>query len=105
MAAPIGDLALVNRQRVMLGNLLVDGVRPMWAAVGPSEDMLLDDGLCATMRRTLWVKGAYQQAIAAGASHQLLPLRDGSCVPVPMIVLRSHRNAGQRVLGHVLDGR
>jgi hypothetical protein len=50
---PIGDPALVPHQRVMLENLLVDGVRPVWAAVGPSEDMLPDDGLCPTMGRTL----------------------------------------------------
>jgi hypothetical protein len=50
---PIGDLALVPHQRVMLENLLVDDVRPVWAAVGPSEEMLPDDGLCPTTGRTL----------------------------------------------------
>ena len=53
VAVPIGDLALVPRQRAMPGNLLVDGIHPMRAAIGPSEDMLPDDGLCPTTRRTL----------------------------------------------------
>ena len=87
VAAPIGNLALVCRQRMMPGNLLIDGVRPVWVAVGPSKDMLPDDGLCPTTGRTLWAKGVDQQAIAAGAYHQLLALRDGSCVPVPTIIL------------------
>jgi hypothetical protein len=77
----------------MPDNLLVDGVHPMWAAVGPSEDMLLVDGLCPTTRRTLWAKGADQQAIATSTYHQLLALRDRSCVPMLMIVLRVRRNA------------
>ena len=87
MAAPIGDLALVPHQREMLGNLLVDGVRPVWVVVSPSEDMLPDDGLCPTMGRTLWAKGVDQQAIAASTYHQFLALGDGSCVPVSAIVL------------------
>ena len=53
VATTIGDPALVHRQRVMLGNLLIDGVRPVWVAVGPSKDMLPDDGLCPTTGRTL----------------------------------------------------
>ena len=87
MAAPISDLALVPHQREMPGNLLVDGVRPVWVVVSPSEDMLPDDGLCPTMGRTLWAKGVDQQAIAAGAYHQLLALGDGSCLPMLMIIL------------------
>ena len=77
----------------MPGNLLVDDVRPVWATVGPSEDMLPDDGLCPTIGRTLWAKGEDQQAIAAGAYHLLLALGDESCVLMPMIVLRVLRNA------------
>ena len=69
MAAPIGDLALVPHQREMLGNLLVDGVRPVWVVVSPSEDMLPDDGLCPTTGRTLWAKGVDQQATVAGTYH------------------------------------
>ena len=77
----------------MPDNLHVDGVRPMWAAVGPSEDMIPDDGLCPTTWRTLWAKGADQQAIAVGAYHQLLALGDGSCVPMRTTILRVYRNA------------
>ena len=55
--APIGDLAWVRRRCAMPGNLLVDDVCPVWAAVGSSDDMLLDDGLCPTTGRTLWAKG------------------------------------------------
>ena len=53
VAASISDPALVSHQHAMLGNLLVDDVHPVWAAVGPSEDMLPDDGLCPTMGHTL----------------------------------------------------
>ena len=88
----------------MLGNLLVEGVRPLWAEVGPSEDMLPNKRLYPTIGHTLWAKGAHQLAIAAGAYHQLLALRDASCVPVPMIVLQVRRYVGRRVLGHVLGG-
>ena len=101
MAAPIDDLALVHCQCMMLGNLPIDGVHLVWAAVGPSEDMLPDDRL---MGRTLWAKGTTQQAIASSAYHQLLVLGDGSCLPVSTIVLRVHHNVGQRALGHVLGG-
>ena len=87
MATPISDLALVCRQRAMSGNVLVDNVRPVWAAVGPSEDMIPDDGLCLIKGRTLWAKGVDQQAIAASTYHQFLALGDGSCVPVSAIVL------------------
>ena len=69
VAAPICDPALVRHQRVMPGNILVNGVRPVWVAVGPSEDMLPDDGLCPTMRHTLWANGVDQQVIAAGMYH------------------------------------
>ena len=58
VAAPINDLALVHRQCVMPGNLLVNGVHPVLATVGPSEDMLPNDGLCPTTGRFLWAKGA-----------------------------------------------
>ena len=105
MVAPIGDLALVHRQHAMPGNLLVDCVRPMWAAVGPSEDMLPNERLCPTTGCTLWAKGAHQLAKVAGVYHQLLALGDGSCVPVPTIVLRVCRNVAQRVLKQVLGGR
>ena len=105
MAAPIGDLVLVRRQCAMPGSLLVDEVRPMWAAVGPSEDMLADDGLCPTTGRTLWAKGANQQAIVAGTYHQLLALEDGSGLTVLTIVLRVRRNAARRALKYVLSGR
>ena len=104
VAAPIGDPALVCHQRMMPGNLLVDGVHPVWVAVGQSKDMLPDDGLCPTKGHTLWAKGADQQAIVAGAYHQLLALEDGSCVPMPTIVLRVYHNAGRRALRHVLGG-
>ena len=53
MATPIDDLALVPRQRTMPGNLLVDGVCPIWAVAGPIDDMLPNDGLCPTTGRTL----------------------------------------------------
>ena len=69
VAATIGDSALVHRQRMMLGNLLIDSVCPVWAVVGPSEDMLPDDGLCPTTRSTLWAKGVDQQATVAGTYH------------------------------------
>ena len=104
VAAPIGDPALVRRQRMMLGNLLVDGICPVWAAVGPS-DMLPDDGLCLTMGRTLWAKRADQQSIVAGVYHQLLSLSYRSYVPIPTIVLGVHHNAARRALGHVHGGR
>jgi len=61
----------------MPDNLLVDGVRPVWVAVGPSEDMLPDNGLCPTTGHTLWAKRADQQAIAAGTYHQLLAAKMG----------------------------
>jgi hypothetical protein len=53
VAAPIGDPTLVPCQCAMLGNLLVNDVHPMWAAVGPSKDMLPDDGLRPTTGHTL----------------------------------------------------
>ena len=87
MPTPIGDPALVHHQRVMSGNLLVDGIRLVWAVVGPSEDMLPDDELCPTMGRTLWANGVDQQVIAASVYHQLLALKDGSCVPMSTIIL------------------
>jgi hypothetical protein len=86
MAAPIGDPTLVHLQRVMPGNLLINGVRPVWETVGPNEDMLPDDRLYPTMGHTLWAKGTDQQSIATGMHHQLLALEDESCVPVPMII-------------------
>jgi hypothetical protein len=61
VAASIGDLALVPRQRMMPGNLLVDNVRPKWALVHPSEDMLPDERLCPTIGCTLWAKGHNSQ--------------------------------------------
>jgi hypothetical protein len=73
-------------------NLLVDGAHPMWAKVSPSKDMLPDETLCPTTGHTLWAKGAHQAAIAAGVYHQLLALGDRSCVPMPTIMLRVHRN-------------
>jgi hypothetical protein len=44
----------------MPGNLLVDVVHPVWAAVSPSEDMLPNDEQCPTMRCTLWAKRTEQ---------------------------------------------
>ena len=93
VATPIGDPALVHRQSVMLGNLLVDGIHSVWSVVGLSKDMLSDDEPCPTIGRTLWAKGADQQAIAVGAYHQLLALGDGSCVPMRTTILRVYRNA------------
>jgi hypothetical protein len=95
MAAPIGDPTLVHLQRVMLGNLLINGVRLVWATVGPNEDMLPVDGLYPTMGHTLWAKGTDQQDIATSMHHQLLALGDKSCIPVPTIIFRVHRNVGR----------
>ena len=93
MDTPISDPALVRRQSMMPGNFLIDGVHPVWAVVGPSEDMIPDDGLCLIKGRTLWAKGVDQQAIAASTYHQFLALGDGSCVPMRTTILRVYRNA------------
>jgi hypothetical protein len=76
----------------MLGNLLVDSVRPVWAEVGPSKDMLPDERLCPTMGHTLWAKGAHQPAIVAHMCHQLLTLGDASYVHVLTIILQVRHN-------------
>ena len=89
MATPIGNLALVHQQRTMKSNLLIDDVCPMWAVVGPSDDMIPDDGLCLTMERTLGKGGrpashsGWHVSLTSGSQGWELRTRAGDRPPSP----------------------